>query len=209
MASARTVARPLDMASPSPRQPVPRRPTRMNSAGARPSGTHAAAPRPRCPASWATHAVHIGRGTSTPHEQQKRALLRRPIQNHPERNPDWRKLAFEEQAAFLVGGYVPDPSGVERLLVGVVDTDTAGCGTSPGSRPAWSAVGLPDCSPRCAPRPAHLRGRSPAAARVPGWRRVSARVGTAGAGGAGRLPRLGRRPAAPPRYAGLARVQSQ
>jgi bifunctional non-homologous end joining protein LigD len=37
------------------------------------------------------------------------------------RHPDWRKLAHDQQATFLVGGYVPGAAGVERLLVGAVD----------------------------------------------------------------------------------------
>jgi bifunctional non-homologous end joining protein LigD len=37
------------------------------------------------------------------------------------RHADWRKLAHEQQAAFLVGGYLPGPGGVERLLVGALE----------------------------------------------------------------------------------------
>jgi len=38
---------------------------------------------------------------------------------HPgKRHPDWQKRSHEQQGLFLVGGYVPSPAGVGRLLVG-------------------------------------------------------------------------------------------
>ncbi len=57
------------------------------------------------------------------------------------RHPDWRKLAHDQQAVFLVGGYVPGAVGVQRLLVGAVDADgrlrhaaTVEAGLVPASR---------------------------------------------------------------------------
>jgi bifunctional non-homologous end joining protein LigD len=82
------------------------------------------------------------------------------------RHADWRKLAHEQGAAFLVGGYLPGPSGVERLLVGALE---------PGGRlrhvASLEAGLVPATRRRLAERLATLRtDRSPFAGPVTGGR---------------------------------------
>ena len=134
----------------------------------------------------ATRAAHIFLGASTHYEQQKRALLQRPTQNHPKRSGDWRKLAHDQQAVFLVGGYVPGAVGVQRLLVGAVDTDgrlrhlaTVEAGLVPASRRRLVGLLAPlhaHSSPFAGPVARSRWGDRPAGTPPPVWVRPEVAV---------------------------------
>jgi bifunctional non-homologous end joining protein LigD len=125
------------------------------------------------------------------------------------RHPDWRKLAHDQQAVFLVGGYVPGAAGVDRLLVGAVDTDgrlrhvatvEAGLVSASRRRLAGLLAGLhAEASPFAGPVTSSRWGARPALAQRPVWVRPELAVLVAYRGWEGGQLRHAR-------YAGLARA---
>jgi hypothetical protein len=75
------------------------------------------------------------------------------------RHPDWRKLAHDQQAVFVVGGYVPGQPGSSGCW-SAPWMSTVGCVTWPLSRPSWSPRrdgNSPDCWPDSTQRRAFHR----------------------------------------------------
>jgi bifunctional non-homologous end joining protein LigD len=128
------------------------------------------------------------------------------------RHADWRKLAHEQQAAFLVGGYIPSGAGVERLLVGALEPGgrlrhvaSVEAGLVPPARRRLAgrlAALRTDTSPFAGPVTGGRWGGRPAVAPRPVWVRPELAVLVAYRGWeAGQLRH--------PRYAGLARARSR
>jgi bifunctional non-homologous end joining protein LigD len=129
------------------------------------------------------------------------------------RHADWRKLAHEQQAAFLVGGYLPGPAGVvERLLVGALEPGgrlrhvaSVEAGLVPAARRRLAerlAALRTDATPFAGPVTGGRWGGRPAAEARPVWVRPELAVLVAYRGWeAGQLRH--------PRYAGLARARSR
>jgi bifunctional non-homologous end joining protein LigD len=123
------------------------------------------------------------------------------------RLPDWRKRSHEHLGVFLVGGYLPGPAGVERLLVGArrpdgrllhVATVEAGLVAATRRRLAGLLGELHvDSSPFVGPISPGRWGGRPAGALRPVWVRPELAVQVAYRGLEGGLLRH-------PRYAGLA-----
>jgi bifunctional non-homologous end joining protein LigD len=102
------------------------------------------------------------------------------------RHPDWQKRSHEQQEGFLVGGYVPGPVGVGRLLVGTRQPDgrlrhvaTVAAGLVPAARRRLAALlaGLhTDTSPFAGPIGFGRWGGRPAETPQPLWVRPELEV---------------------------------
>jgi bifunctional non-homologous end joining protein LigD len=122
------------------------------------------------------------------------------------RHPDWRKLAHQQQATFVVGGYVPGTAGVERLLVGATDAGvrlrhvaTVEAGLVPASRRRLATILArlrAEASPFAGPVTGGRWGARPAEGLRPVWVRPELAVVVAYRGWEGAQLRH-------PRYAGL------
>jgi bifunctional non-homologous end joining protein LigD len=128
------------------------------------------------------------------------------------RHADWRKLAHEQRAAFLVGGYVPGPAGVERLLVGALEPGgrlrhvaSLEAGLVPATRRRLAerlAALRTDRNPFAGPVSGGRWGARPAAGSRPVWVRPELAVLVAYRGWEASQLRH-------PRYAGLARARGR